>query len=55
MNVRAKVGIIGFEPMTPCLSSKCSKPTELNPHMLHINCHGGQVNQLPRPPNHALA
>ena len=28
------VGIIGLEPMTFCVSDKCSKPTELYPNML---------------------
>ena len=31
---------MGLEPTTPCLQSRCSKPTELHPHQKMVGLDG---------------
>ena len=47
MELRPGVRITGFEPVTSCLSSKRSKPTELNPRK---DCKDRYIFRIIKPP-----
>ena len=41
------VELRGFEPLTPCVQSRCS-PTELQPHNVSVGCVLGPVKAVSR-------